>query len=95
MTHPEKTLRAIRRPRLLVKAARLGAGSARAESDVGRLFPQFDTADRRELFDALAMREAELDGERRAGEVTYSAAQHIRMLSGMILLARLMRPATA
>jgi hypothetical protein len=82
----------LRRPRLLVRAARHGIQDYRRERDLRRLIdapspPSPETALAR-LFDA----EERAEETRRAGDAGYSIARHVELLIAMMAEARLLRP---
>jgi hypothetical protein len=83
----------LRRPRLLVRAARHGMGDYRRDRDLRRLInaatpPSPESALKR-LFDA----EEQTEETRRNGDAGYSIARHIELLIAMMSEARLLRPA--
>ncbi len=86
MTTP---LSALRRPRLLIRAARFGI----ADYDRHRALPRLvDIAGRSgpdEIIDALMSAEADAEHQRRAGLATYSIARHIELLVALIAEARM------
>jgi hypothetical protein len=82
----------LRRPRLLIRAARHGIQDYRRERDLHRLIntttpPPPETALAR-LFDA----EERTEETRRNGDAGYSIARHVELLIAMMAEARLMRP---
>ena len=87
MTTP---LSGLRRPRLLIRAARFGI----ADYDRRRALPRLvDIAGRSgpdEIIDALMCAEADAEHQRRAGLATYSIARHIELLVALIAEARTM-----
>ncbi|MFV0359987.1 DUF6477 family protein [Tropicimonas sp.] len=91
-----KTLRALRRPSLLISAARAGARSYNRARDLKRIahceeLPAPERAVRR-----LMSLEADLDRARRDRDTTYSVTRHVDILIALIAEARLMlRVATA
>ena len=82
----------LRRPRLLIRAARHGIQDYRRDRDLRRLIhastpPSPETALAR-LFDA----EEKLEETRRSGDAAYSIARHVDVLIAMMAEARLLRP---
>jgi hypothetical protein len=86
---------AMQRPRLLVRAARIGAETYRREHHLPRLLgfgalPRSGSA----LMTLLDM-EGSLDAERRAGGAGYSPARHVEVLIALMAEARLLRASRA
>ena len=83
----------IRRPRLLIRAARIGAQDYHREgclrSLLGAGLPQRGAAALRHLLDI----ESELDAQRRMADARYSVARHLEVLIALIGEARLLRAA--
>lgn len=82
----------LRRPRLLIRAARHGIQDYRRDRDLRRLInasspPSPETALAR-LFDA----EERAEETRRAGDAGYSIGRHVELLIAMMAEARLLRP---
>jgi Family of unknown function (DUF6477) len=78
----------LRRPRLLMRAARFGLGDYQRERDLRRLVrcgpsPQ-------ETVPSLMSVEAEMEETRLAGDVSYSVARHIEVLIALLGEARLL-----
>jgi hypothetical protein len=79
----------LRRPRLLMNAARFGLGDYRRERDLRRLVrcglsPM-------ETVPSLISVEAELEETRLAGDASYSVTRHIEVLIALLAEARLLR----
>lgn len=89
MTDPLSHFATLRRPRLMLRAARLGITDYRRERDLRRLLgpdaPQ--TPDR--ALDALLDVEARAEAVRLAGDAGYSIARHVELLIAMMAEARL------
>ncbi|MWP36747.1 hypothetical protein GQY15_03915 [Rhodobacter sphaeroides] len=90
MTDMHGLLAEIRRPRLLMRAARLGLACYRRERDLRRLVP--DPEPDRAMATLLA-EERDLERRRQAGEATYSVTHHVEVLIALIAEARLAPPA--
>jgi hypothetical protein len=82
----------LRRPRLLVRAARHGIQDYRRERDLRRLIdatsPPSPEAALARLFDA----EERAEETRLAGGAGYSITRHVELLIAMMAEARLLRP---
>lgn len=74
------------RPRLLLRAARLGAALYRRERDLPRLLPGCTPAGRRarDVADRLVPLEAALDAQRRARAPEWSAGRHVAALAALL-----------
>lgn len=93
MTDLQTRLDALRRPRMLIRAARFGLAEYRRTP---ALRAQFATAGARTAAQIVALllsREAELDARRREGDSGYSAARHVELLIALMAEAQLLRAA--
>jgi len=81
----------IRRPRLLIRAARFGIEDYCRDRDLKRLLRLDRLAHPRSNLDRLVGEESRLEEERRAGAATYSVTRHIEMLIALIAEARLIQ----
>jgi hypothetical protein len=78
----------LRRPQLLIRAARCGLADYRRDRDLRRLLdaqPSPDRAVRR-----LLSEEETMEATRRAGEAGYSVTRHIEVLIALMAEARLL-----
>lgn len=89
MTNPQTLISSLRRPRLLVRAARLGLQEYSRKRSLRRLFPGEATPGPGQAFHVLAEREHLVDQSRRNGDAAYSVARHIELLIALIDEARL------
>ena len=89
------TLEMLRRPGLLIRAARLGAESYRRETHLRRVLGL--AAPRRSGAALMALMdiEAELDAQRRRDSATYSVARHVDVMIAMMAEAQLLRASRA
>jgi Family of unknown function (DUF6477) len=83
------TLANLRRPRLLMHAARFGLGDYRRERDLRRLVNT--SASPEETVPRLLSVEEALEATRVAGDASYSAARHIDVLIALLAEAQLLR----
>lgn len=88
MTDFAPLLAALRRPRILLAAARAGLADYRRERDLKRL-RRSGAAGPEAMLGALLAEERELEAHRRAGEATYSPRRHIAVLTALLAEARL------
>ena len=79
----------LRRPRLLMRAARFGLGDYRRERDLRRLVTT--TATPEETVPQLLSVEERLEATRLAGDASYSPARHIDVLIALLAEAQLLR----
>ncbi|MGQ0566376.1 MAG: DUF6477 family protein [Gemmobacter sp.] len=88
-------LAGLRRPRLLVRAARHGLQDYRRDRDLGRLIQARAGVRPEAALEQLFETEEALEATRRAGDATYSIARHIEVLIAMMAEARLLPHRTA
>ncbi|MGL4236039.1 DUF6477 family protein [Tabrizicola sp.] len=91
MTDCRTLLATLRRPRLLMRAARYGLGEYRRERDLRR-FVQAAASPEDNVFSLISV-EAKLEATRIAGDAAYSVARHIEVLIALLAEARLLRQA--
>ena len=84
-----KSLAALRRPRLLMRAARFGLGDYRRERDLRRLVKCGHSPE--ETVPSLMWAEEELEATRQSGDASYSVARHIDVLIALLAEAQLLR----
>lgn len=88
-------LSSLNRPRILVRAARIGVTDYNRRRSLKRLLPGETVPSPGLAFDKLLEHEAALDSIRREGGASYSAARHVELLSALIDEARLAECRTA
>jgi len=84
MTHFETTLAALRRPRTLIRAARLGATRYRRNRDLRFLSAQEKSQGTALLIENLIAIESALETTRKAGTGDYNVTQHVAILTALI-----------
>ncbi|MFO1209437.1 MAG: DUF6477 family protein [Amaricoccus sp.] len=89
MTELATLLNALRRPKILVRAARAGVVDYRRERDLRRLLRQRAAAPVQAIGSLLA-EEDRLESTRTAGDATYSIQRHVAVLTALLAEARLM-----
>jgi hypothetical protein len=82
------TLRALRRPPLLIRAARIGLQDYRREVHLRRLLREGPLPQSATALIRLLETEAALDEERRLANSAYSPARHVEVLIAMMGEAR-------
>ena len=93
MTDFRSTLSELRRPSLLIRAARFGMQEYRRERDLRRLGAPLTPMER--LVSKLFQDEADMEQTRRAGDADYSVARHIEVLIALMAEVRLLPRSTA
>lgn len=88
MTPELDALSTLRRPRLLVRAARFGLADYMRERDLKRAFPGTPLPPDGTLVPELMKREAEMEARRQTGAADYSAARHVHVLTVLMAEAR-------
>jgi hypothetical protein len=91
MDHPESEIQLtdiqtlianLRRPRLLIRAARFGLADYRRDRDLRRLIGKTTTPDY--AVERLMSEEERLEERRRTGDAAYSVTRHIEILIALI-----------
>jgi hypothetical protein len=90
MTDFRTLLADLRRPRLLIRAARFGVADYRRDRDLRRLINASPRATPEAALPQLFSAEEQLEETRRAGDAAYSVSRHIELLIAMIAEARLL-----
>jgi hypothetical protein len=89
MSDFHNVLSTLRRPRLLMQAARLGLSDYRRDRDLRRLVRCGLSPE--ETVPSLMTVEEQLEATRLAGDAAYSIARHIEVLIALLAEARLLR----
>jgi hypothetical protein len=82
MTDFRTVLTNLRRPRLLIRAARFGLEDYRRDRDLRRLFQGSDNPDK--VFPALLAEEERLEQIRQTGDISYPVARHVEVLVALM-----------
>ncbi|MGK7652921.1 DUF6477 family protein [Roseovarius sp. B08] len=88
-------LETLKRPRLLINAARIGAAQYRRDMHLARHLDHGTAPGHRAALAQLIGLEAELDAARRARQADYAVARHLDVLIALMGEARLLRAETA
>lgn len=80
------------RPKLLIRAARLGLEDYARERDLPRVLRRIDPGGAGPVLARLQAGEARLEARRLTGDVTYSAALHVEAMIAVMAEMRLSRP---
>ena len=89
MTDCRTMLETLRRPRLLMRAARFGLAEYRRERDLRRYVAT--VASPEDTVHSLMSVEARLEATRIAGDAAYSVARHIEVLIALLAEAQFLR----
>lgn len=81
-------LSTLRRPRILIRAARAGVTEYRRDRDLKRFIKNPKSATTQAAFDALITEERRLESVRARGDATYSVQRHVAVLTALIAEAR-------
>ena len=92
MTDCRTMLATLRRPRLLMRAARFGLAEYRRDRDLRRHVGL--NASPEDTVTSLMSVEARLEATRLAGDAAYSVARHIEVLIALLAEAQFLRPGT-
>ena len=90
MTDLATMLAALRRPKILIRAARAGVVDYRRERDLKRLLRQPRRRADRRRSRSLLDEEGRLEATRTAGEATYNIQRHVAVLTAILAEARLL-----
>lgn len=90
MTDLIARLASIHRPRLLIKAARLGVSDYNRTRDLKRLTHSSQMPNPVRAVTSLIAEEARLDDIRRSGDANYRVSRHVEVLIALLAEARLL-----
>ena len=82
MTDFRVILANLRRPRLLIRAARFGLEDYRRDRDLSRLLQDSDSSET--ILPTLLAEEARLEHSRKTGDLTYPVVRHIEVLAALM-----------
>lgn len=96
MNDTSSRISALRRPRLLIRAARVGLTEYKRERDLCRLMATAHVPSPENAVESLLNEEETLERTRRDGDTAYSVLRHVEVLIALMAEARLIaRPPTA
>ena len=90
MTDFSSVLKELRRPRLLIRAARHGLCDYRRDRDLRRLMRLSTLPSPDRALRVLLTEEAEIERNRQSGDARYSVAHHIEILVALMAEVRLL-----
>ena len=88
MSQFETALNSLKRPQLLIDAARLGARRFRRKRHLRSISPNASGLDRSALLRDLIEKEHDQDWNRRSGSTDYNVQRHVLLLSALIFEAK-------
>lgn len=94
MTEFADVLRALRRPKILIRAARAGVREYQRDRDLKRVLRTGKTASAAQAMSTLLAEENRLETTRASGGANYSIQRHVAVLTAIIAEARIL-PAPA
>lgn len=86
-------LHSLRRPKVLIRAARIGLSNYCRDTDLRFIARTNNTPPLGAALNGLIDREGSLEDSRKRGEAHYSVHEHIRVLTALLAEARLPKPA--
>ena len=90
MNDPTGILAKLKRPRMLVRAARFGQDEYQRERDLARLLKCVVLPDPERSVDDLLEQEQQMEATRKAGDAGYSIACHVDLLIALMGEAQLL-----
>lgn len=84
MTDFATVIAALRRPRILIRAARCGLSDYRRDRDLRRILRMPKAVAASRALDTLIAEEHRLETNRTTGEATYSLHRHIAVLTALL-----------
>lgn len=94
MTDTATRLKALRRPRLLIRAARCGASDYIRGRDLKRVLKRAELPNPSRAVHVLLDTEAGLEEARKTGDHGYNAQRHVEVLIALMGEARLLAPSS-
>ncbi|MCA8868009.1 MAG: hypothetical protein KDA67_05120 [Rhodobacteraceae bacterium] len=79
-----KVFNSLRRPKLLIRAARIGSANYRRERDLRRLIKSQSLPKPGSGLTMLMAMEQDLEVTRKTGNATYSISRHVEILAALI-----------
>ncbi len=91
MTDHVSFFRSLRRPRLLLRAARFGLSDYNRDRDLRRLLGRDRAPSIGQALERLIAAEDRMEQDRKAGDASYNVCRHIEIMVALIAEARLIR----
>jgi hypothetical protein len=90
MKNATTLLETLRRPRLLIRAARFGLENYNRNRDLKRVMGTSTAPSPNRALDGLIEKEAQIEQTRKQGDATYSVTRHVDILIALMAEARLL-----
>lgn len=90
MTDIMQSLRNLKRPRMLVSAARIGTENYNRSRDLKRLIDASATPSPTRAVNTLISKEAQIEETRKTGDAAYSVGKHVEILIALMAEAQLL-----
>lgn len=74
----------LKRPNILVRAARVALNNFQRDATLTRIFGYVPAGPSQDLISDLIEREGQINTQRKSGDVTYNIARHITVLTALI-----------
>lgn len=87
MNNIQTQLNALQRPKLLIRAARVGVKDFQVDRDLRKINGSAEQKSTPKLIDALFLEELRLNEERLQNDPAYNVRNHIRALTALIVIA--------
>lgn len=87
MHHAQAQLNTLHRPKLLIRAARVGMQEFQRDCDLRMIKGVTESMSTKQLFDTLMQNEHLLNEERIMNDAAYSVRKHIRILTALMAIA--------
>lgn len=91
MTDITQILTSVRRPKILIRAARAGVSDYRRDRDLKRLLRNPNTAPAQLAIGPLLAEEGRLEATRTSADRSYNVQRHVAVLTAIIAEARSLR----
>ena len=89
MTPTQQILSTLKRPSILIRAARFGLENYQRDRDLRRITRSLKTPSNSVAISQLVQSEEQLEDARQSGDNTYSAHRHITVLTALLAEMRL------
>ncbi len=89
MINAHSLLSSLKRPKILINAARLGMADYNRDADLRFIVKTNQTPTHEAAIETLLTREGELEDNRKNAQASYSVHEHIRVLSALLAEVRL------
>jgi hypothetical protein len=90
MTPTQQILSTLKRPSILIRAARFGLENYQRDRDLRRITRSFKTPSNSVAISQLVQSEEQLEDARQSGDNAYSAHRHISVLTALLAEMRLL-----